>query len=342
MHHFVPRPFPPPALANVPVEYIVDQLHSLAPNYWSKPETADCTLVIPLDSLYYTQSEQASQLGLPPQLAGQFLPNSLGSEQSGSRPIPRMVMKLHIDYLSSQSTLLRGMFSGASPVDLRARAPVTLPMGSMDDHSPKFDSKPTPAYQLPPFKFSRLPRFMPSTATHPIILLPVPDPSSLRLLVHYMYFGSIAYLEDALDRGEISWEGLARNVEYLGMGLDIKVFLGRWYGQWRHERDTAFGDDDEDMEDYDSDEESEFDSDFEDRMEFFDVRSQTTATTVNLSPEDEMELDEDFKTMELPPPRGRDRTTRRLGHATSAPILHRGRPPARLADLSRCSRGRSE
>lgn len=42
--HFAPRPFPPPALMNVPVEYIIDQLHALAPHYWSKPETADCSL----------------------------------------------------------------------------------------------------------------------------------------------------------------------------------------------------------------------------------------------------------------------------------------------------------
>ena len=41
---FIPRPFPPPALADVPIEYIIDQLHSLAPHYWSKPETADCTV----------------------------------------------------------------------------------------------------------------------------------------------------------------------------------------------------------------------------------------------------------------------------------------------------------
>lgn len=44
MRCFVPRPFPPPALANVPVEYIIDQLHTLAPHYWSKPETADCSI----------------------------------------------------------------------------------------------------------------------------------------------------------------------------------------------------------------------------------------------------------------------------------------------------------
>lgn len=41
---FVPRPFPPPALAGVPLEYIVDQLRRLAPHYWSRPETSDCTI----------------------------------------------------------------------------------------------------------------------------------------------------------------------------------------------------------------------------------------------------------------------------------------------------------
>ena len=41
---FVPRPFPPPALAGVPLEYIIDQLRRLAPHYWSRPETSDCTI----------------------------------------------------------------------------------------------------------------------------------------------------------------------------------------------------------------------------------------------------------------------------------------------------------
>ena len=38
------RPFPPPALENVPLPYILDQLHNLAVNYWDKPHTADCTV----------------------------------------------------------------------------------------------------------------------------------------------------------------------------------------------------------------------------------------------------------------------------------------------------------
>lgn len=41
---FEPRHFPPPELADVPLVYILAQLRRLAPYYWCKPETADCTL----------------------------------------------------------------------------------------------------------------------------------------------------------------------------------------------------------------------------------------------------------------------------------------------------------
>ena len=47
-----------------------------------------------------------------------------------------------------------------------------------------------------------------------------------------MYFGDNAALEDALQRHVIRWDGLARNVEYLGMPEDLKRFLGRWYRRW--------------------------------------------------------------------------------------------------------------
>lgn len=39
-----PRHFPPSTLADVPIEYIIEQLRNLAPYYWEKPETADCTI----------------------------------------------------------------------------------------------------------------------------------------------------------------------------------------------------------------------------------------------------------------------------------------------------------
>lgn len=44
MPSFNPKPFPPPSLSDVPVEYIIAQLHEYADQYWDKPDTADCTI----------------------------------------------------------------------------------------------------------------------------------------------------------------------------------------------------------------------------------------------------------------------------------------------------------
>jgi len=57
MPSFEPRQFPPSSLTGVPIEYITQQLHNLASQFWDKPETADCTIsmysntqIIPTDS----------------------------------------------------------------------------------------------------------------------------------------------------------------------------------------------------------------------------------------------------------------------------------------------------
>jgi hypothetical protein len=47
-----------------------------------------------------------------------------------------------------------------------------------------------------------------------------------------MYFGDTTALDNALQRRAIRWDGLARNVEYLGMPEELKRFLGRWYRRW--------------------------------------------------------------------------------------------------------------
>jgi hypothetical protein len=47
-----------------------------------------------------------------------------------------------------------------------------------------------------------------------------------------MYFGDTTALDGALQRRVIRWDGLARNVEYLGMPEELKRFLGRWYRRW--------------------------------------------------------------------------------------------------------------
>jgi len=73
---------------------------------------------------------------------------------------------------------------------------------------------------------------MPSSTSHPIIFLPVPDPRSIHLLIHWIYFGRTDHIETCLEQGAVHWEGLAQNVEYLGLTTDIKIFLGRWYNNW--------------------------------------------------------------------------------------------------------------
>jgi hypothetical protein len=106
---------------------------------------------------------------------------------------------------------------------------------------------------------------MPCSPDHPILFLPIPDPSSIHLLVHWMYFGSTSYIEDSLNDGSVEWEGLARNVEYLGLPAEIKVFLGRWYGNWLHsERGARYGSDEEEEDD---DTETVYYSDDEDQSE---------------------------------------------------------------------------
>ena len=54
-----------------------------------------------------------------------------------------------------------------------------------------------------------------------------------------MYHGSIKHIEFALNDGTVTWEGLARNVEYLDIRDDIRQFLGRWYARRRFLSDES-------------------------------------------------------------------------------------------------------
>lgn len=171
-----------------------------------------------------------------------------------------------MDYLSAQSTFLRGLFSGASPLDL---------INSNPDAPPTFDTSTgnssPPQFAVPT---NRLPRLLPSSPSHPVIFLPVPDPSSFHLLVHWIYFGHTNYIEECLAQGVIQWEGLARNVEYLGLPTAIKIFLGRWYGNWLHpgraRKEDCDGNplSDDDYSDDESDDGYGEDMDFEDEDEY--------------------------------------------------------------------------
>lgn len=235
---------------------------------------------------------------------------------------PSLAIQVHSDYLSAHSTLLRGIFSGVSPsVMVNASSSPSpeatprcssfrIPYRSESPESPL----PSAARGLPSAPL--YPRLLPSPPTHPTIYLPVPDPTSFRLLVHYMYFGSTSYIEDALDNGSVSWESLARNVEYLGMDRELKLCLGRWYKRWQrgHGECSYYVDQFDDLSDSDDDE-SLFGSDSEDE----------SMTTASVHGDDKMEIDEYIQQVQIEPPRGRQRTPRRLGHAISDPGPIRGK-----------------
>lgn len=104
-----------------------------------------------------------------------------------------------------------------------------------------------------------------------------------------MYFGDTCYIEDALHQGIIQWEGIARNVEYLGLSTEIKIFLGKWYGRWLHPEgaresfdddssDTAYSDDDGNYADDDSSTASDMeeDEDLDDEKEISRGRTRVT------------------------------------------------------------------
>ncbi|KAG8856571.1 hypothetical protein FRB96_006331 [Tulasnella sp. 330] len=205
-------------------------------------------------------------------------------------PAQMKSVRLHVEYLTAQSALIRQVLAqaaGYQPVlDQRpistpstpphtARGPPTPATTPPLEHPPLSSPAPTvsssssaPANPFPHsfFRFSphRYPRVIqppsnpaPSTSsntTHvgPTIILPVPDPASFPILIHYMYHGSMDPIERSLKDGSVTWEGLVRNVEYLGLREEVKRYLGKWWKSWREREGVEGGtnkvddDDDED------------------------------------------------------------------------------------------------
>jgi len=235
MPSFVPRHFPPPALAGVPVEYIIHKLHQLAPNYWDRPDTADCTIIVPIPHPV-GRARRAPDMPLftsgitTPVSPSRHSPNGLGRRATDPvlNVVPRVTFELHVDYLCARSTFLRGLFAGANPIDLiNGKLPS---IESIQDNDFSVRKEPLP-FDVPA---NRLPRLLPSSPTHPTLFLPVPDPTSFHLLVHWMYFGNTDFIEECLNGRIIQLAGIRRNVEYLGLPDDvIGRFLRRWERGWR-------------------------------------------------------------------------------------------------------------
>lgn len=216
---------------DIPEQYIVDQLHRLGPFYWHKPETTDCTIQVPIDQRRLSRSpnfdgSSGLHTGV---LNSKLLDIRRGSAPvtSSHNPSPKTytTLKLHQFYLTAQSSLLRTLFSGSSVIGLVAPQTPSLPSTSTAQYAlGRRDSTPS---------LARIPRLLPSSAEHPALYLPLPDPSSFPHIVHYLYFGSPAFIEEALSLGRIRWDGVVRNVEYLGIfeeegGKGIRAWLAMY------------------------------------------------------------------------------------------------------------------
>lgn len=183
-----------------------------------------------------------------------------------------------MDYLAVHSNYLHALFCGAHAMDLiKSRSSLS--------------SESVPQYTVP---LNRLPKLLSSVHEHPVLYLPVPDPTSFHLLLHWMYFNQTNIISEALHNRNIQWEGIARNVEYLRLNADIKIFLSKWYHSWL-EIDTMRG------EDSDCDSDTYYsDSDDED----------TSTCTYNTAVTDNSVGIVDSKERS----RGRSRETRRLSY----------------------------
>ncbi|KAF8760057.1 KR domain [Rhizoctonia solani] len=187
----------PDALAHIPIDYIIDRLRSMAPYYWHRPETTNCTIIVPTEPVRMFSRVANGHSAI----AGTSSSGPLGAirdsrrssaPNAGARQPIRV--RLHQDYLTAQSALFRNLFS----------------------HSTITHLDPASAGSRPLFTFSSLrhPR-MTGPAHNPTVLLPVPDHASFALLVHYLYFGDTRTIENALRTGTITWEGCVRNVEHV-------------------------------------------------------------------------------------------------------------------------------
>ncbi|KAF8891185.1 hypothetical protein BD779DRAFT_1670834 [Infundibulicybe gibba] len=246
---FIPRPFPPPSLAGVPAEYIIEQLHNLAPHYWDKSQTADCTIIIPVP-----HPHGRSLHSVPSHFPLESLPSvssthdKAGLNRRATEPItnaiPRIKFKLHMDYLSAHSSYLRGLFSGASPIDL-LHSPCTK--------HPRVNSMSLPTAFLVYFP-----------------LLPSILFSTFQYRIHHHSTSSctgctLAHLPHRRlpSSGNHPMGGIARNVEYLGLPNDIKVFLGDDDDDDDDETLCSDADDDDSSTASDSEPETDFDDEKE-------------------------------------------------------------------------------
>ncbi|WVQ79763.1 hypothetical protein IAT38_001863 [Cryptococcus sp. DSM 104549] len=126
-----------------------------------------------------------------------------------------IVFPLHRDYLTTQSTLFRALFSS--------------PSAHMATPTPR-DKNGRLLWQSPVYRGARL---LPTKAERAkAVYVPLPDPASFGVILHWLYWHDANHFNHCLSKGLVTWQGVIRNIEYLGLDHEIKYLAGKWWKRW--------------------------------------------------------------------------------------------------------------
>ncbi|KAL1413336.1 hypothetical protein Q8F55_001095 [Vanrija albida] len=207
---------PSPALDHIPKDFVIQRLNKFAGTFWCNLSTSDVRLLVP----FTKHCEDSSHIPFPPtpavgnmraeQAAGgkpkervRAVPVTPTPASAGSnRPALRtLAFEVHRDYLVQQSSLIRTVLSEgpkqASSIEMRGCRLLASEPGAPID-----------------------------------IIVPLPDPSSFGILLHWMYWGDLESLETALNENPLKWKGMIANVNFLGLDQRTKLTIGRWWRRW--------------------------------------------------------------------------------------------------------------
>lgn len=260
------------SLDEIPRSFVMKKLVELAPKYWYSPESADCQIVVPTrrthkvnkaecrpkmpqtavpigmsSASFNEQSQMAnSNLSLAEQQATRAywrpIPAGVSDGDLGIKPdvvtsstteghmgasgrrgsLPGynqveqcLVFPLHKDYLTTQSTLFHSLISSAT-------AHVTTPT--------QRDQYGRLVWQSPIYRGAKV---LPTKhGRQRVLYVPLPDPSSFGVLLHWLYWHDAGHFNHCLSRGLATWQGVIRNIEYLGLDNEIKLLAGKWWKRW--------------------------------------------------------------------------------------------------------------
>ncbi|WWD02017.1 hypothetical protein V865_000055 [Kwoniella europaea PYCC6329] len=138
-----------------------------------------------------------------------------GSLPGGNQLEQCLVFPLHKDYLTTQSVLFRKL--------LNCQA-AHLP------NPPPRDSEGRLIFQSPVIRGAKV---LPTKSDRPKALyVPLPDPASLGVILHWLYWHDADHFNHCLSKGLVTWQGVIRNIEYLSLDNEIKLLAGKWWKRW--------------------------------------------------------------------------------------------------------------